>query len=131
MRVYISGSFAARDRLRKEKEKLISAGHEVVSSWLEEIPPPLSLTRNEFWRKLAVKDLGEVRAADLVIVDTLMKSTTGGTYCELGSALSAVIPKAVWLIGKIDCVFETLTDRQFQNWEDAHVALEMITEGIQ
>src|SRR5947209_3287299 len=117
MKIYVSGSFAARERLRPEAHKLWKAGHEITSSWLDEITQPPSLDEKSFWRKLAIKDLGEIRAADMVIVDTQTQSSTGGLYAELGMAASSVTPKAIWHIGPIKCVFETLADRHFENWD--------------
>lgn len=116
MRIYIAGSFQAQRRLRPIRDKLWQMGHEVISSWLDECAMPPSMTKDEFYKQLAVKDLTEVRAADCIILDTFDVSTTGGRMVEWGYALGH--PKLKYVIGSSDCLFLELADRRFASWED-------------
>ena len=116
MKIYIGASFSSRNRLRPIRDKLWSLGHEVVSSWLDEVAKPAPMTQKEFYKKLAIKDIAELKSADLVIVDVIDPSTTGGRDTELGLALGSFSQKQVYLVGTPKCVFHELVDAQFKDW---------------
>ena len=118
MKVYIAGSFLSRQRLRPIRDKLWEAGIEVVSSWLDEVAQPKNMTKPEFFKKLALKDIAELKSADLVVVDVIDKSSSGGRDTELGLALGAFASKQVYLVGPPVCVFHELVDAQYPTWED-------------
>lgn len=92
-------------------------GHEVVSSWLDEVAKPENLTQKEFYKKLAMKDVSELKSADLVIVDLSDKSTSGGRDTELGLALGDFAKRQVYTVGKVSSVFHELVDKQYDDWE--------------
>ena len=117
MKIYVAASFVSRERLRPIRDKLWNLGHEVVSSWLDEVAKPAPMTDKEFFKKLAIKDIAELKSADLVIVDLMDKSSTGGRDIETGLALGAFSAKQVYLVGKPVCVFHELADKQYQNWD--------------
>lgn len=117
MKVYIASFFDTRDRLRPYADKLWAMGHEVVSTWLNEVAKPAQMTREEFWRKLAVKDLAEVNAADLLVIDTFDVTPRGGREVEFGFALGCFQRKTIYLVGPVRNVFHTLADRQFDDWD--------------
>jgi len=116
MKVYCAGFFDSQKRIRAEADKLWAKGHEVVSSWLQEVARPEGMTREEFWKKLAIKDLAEINAADLLILDTFDITPRGGREVELGFALGRFQTKSIYLVGPVRNVFHTLVDRQFDNW---------------
>ena len=64
MRVYISGAFTARERLRPHAEALRAMGHEITGDWLYEPARPAHLNDAEWDRALAEKDIAQVYAAD-------------------------------------------------------------------
>ena len=114
----MAGSFVSRMRLRPIRDKLWSLGHEVVSSWLDEVAKPAPMTQKEFYKKLALKDIAELKSADLVIVDIIDPSSSGGRDVETGLALGAFSAKQVYLVGKPVCVFHELADKQYASWDD-------------
>ena len=73
---------------------------------------------HEFMRKLAIKDLTEIRSADLLVVDTFMPSETGGKEVELGFGLGLFQSKLVYIVGPLRNVFHYLADANFLSWED-------------
>lgn len=126
MKIYIAASFVSRNRLRPMRDKLWEMGHEVVSSWLDEVAQPANLSKSEFYKKLAMKDIAELKSSDLVIVDVGDPSSTGGRDTELGLALGAFQAKQVFLVGEPRSVFHELVDKQFKGWEEC---LEVIGKG--
>ena len=118
MKIYVAGSFNSRERLRPVRDKLWSMGHEVVSSWLDEVAKPAPMTHKEFYKKLALKDIAELKSADLVIVDLIDPSSSGGRDTELGLALGAFSAKQVYTVGPVTSVFHELVDYQASSWND-------------
>lgn len=117
MKIYIASFFDTRERLRPYRDQLWKLGNEVVSTWLDETAKPEGMTHDEFWRKLAMKDVAEVKSADLLIVDTIDQTPRGGREVELGVALGAFQQKLVYIVGPVRNVFHELADRRFENWE--------------
>lgn len=126
MKIYIASRFADRKRLRPIADRLWHMGHEVTSSWLNEVAKPASMDRDTFWRKLARKDEAEIASADLLIRDVHTISRTGGADVEFGMALGQYQRKQVWLVGPVRNVFHTLADRHFATWEEALRALKRL-----
>ena len=116
MKIYIAASFDSRLRLRPIRDELWHMGHEVVSTWLDEVAKPENLTQDEFYKKLAIKDISELKSANLVIIDLFDRSTSGGRDTELGLALGSFATKQIYLVGTPSSVFHQLVDRKFENW---------------
>jgi len=119
LKIYISGTFTAQDRLRTQAERLHAAGHEIISSWLYEGPRPAHLNIASWNRELAIKDLAEVFSGDCIILDRDGESTTGGRYVEWGMACSPRMLKVKYTVGggKLG-VFDHLADRHFKDWDE-------------
>ena len=118
MRIYISASFAARDRLRPMRDRLLALNYDVTSSWLNEVSRPPNMSEEIFHKKLALQDLVEATSADLMIQDTLTDSTTGGLHVEWGLGLGRFQRQLLWLVGPYKNLFHRLADEQFDSWED-------------
>lgn len=123
MRIYIAGYFDTRERIRPYADKLWKLGHEVVSTWLQEVARPEGMSKEEFWKKLAIKDLAEINAADLLILDTIDVTPRGGREVELGFALGRFQTKSIYMVGPIRNVFHTLVDKQYPDWDSLIFAL--------
>jgi len=118
MRIYLASFFETRERLQEPKNALWKMGHEITSSWLDEAPMAEFLpTKEIFWKKLAMKDLAELNAADSIILDTLDINPRGGREVEFGFALACWQTKLVSIVGPYRNVFHTLADKQFDNWD--------------
>lgn len=117
MKVYIASFFDTRLRIRPYADVLWHKGYEVVSTWLNEVAKPEAMTTEEFWRKLAIKDLAEIKSADILILDTLDVTPRGGREVEYGFALAAFQGKLVYIVGPVRNVFHTLADRRFASWD--------------
>lgn len=118
MKIYIAGCFEERLRLRDVADQVWQEGHGITSTWLDEVTKPAAMTQDEFFKKLAIKDLCEISAADLLILDTIVMSTRGGASNEFGFALGAHQSKLVWVVGPKRSVFHELADRHFETWDD-------------
>ena len=123
MKIYLAGQFESQKRIRKEAHKVWALGHDVVSSWLNEVIKPANMPHREFMKKLAMKDIAEVNAADLLIQDTIKMSIRGGAATEFGLALHSFQNKQVWVVGPLRSVFHYLCDRHFNNWKECLAAL--------
>jgi len=123
MKIYIASFFDDRIRLHEPAAKLWALGHEVVSSWLYEVHKPDGMTQVEFEMKLAIKDLTEIEAADLVIIDTMSITPRGGREVEYGYALRSHQRTLEFIVGPVRNIFHRLADRQFDDWEQciAHI----------
>lgn len=118
MKVYISGSYSSKARLRAEGLRLHDLGHDVTSSWLYETVKPDALTDGQWRRRLAEKDIAEVYASDCIILDLCEPSTTGGRYCEWGVALAPGSMMLRYTVGNTDRRFFTqLADEQYDSWD--------------
>ena len=117
MKVYCASYFDTRDRIRPYADIIWRKGHEVVSSWLQEVAKPEGMTQNEFWKKLAIKDLAEINACDLLILDTIDLTPRGGREVEFGFTLGRFQTKSIYLVGPVRNVFHTLVDRTYDNWD--------------
>jgi hypothetical protein len=124
MKIYIASRFADRERLRKHAHKIWDLGHEVTSSWLDEVKKASGMSHDEFWTKLGRKDLQEICASDLLIRDVHDISSTGGADTEYGFALARHQHCLIWLIGPKRNVFHMLADKHFKNWNEALKELE-------
>jgi len=125
LKIYIAGSFNSRPRLRLMRDKLWDMGHEVVSTWLDEVAQPDNLSKKEFYKKLAIKDIAELKSANLVIVDILDPSSSGGRDTELGLALGSFQSKQVYLVGNPVGVFHELVDLQCKAWDELLLKMEL------
>lgn len=118
MNIYIASRFADRVRLRKIADKIWSLGHAITSTWLNETTKMPGMTREEFWTRLARKDLQEIAASDILIRDVHTISSTGGADTEFGFALARHQHCLVWTVGHAPRnVFHTLADRHFNTWD--------------
>ena len=119
MKVYISAGFTSQKRLRQHRDELWKMGHQVISSWLDETAMPEGMDAAAFGKKLAVKDIAEIVAADVLISDTFEPSTTGGLFVELGVALGRFQHMQVWVVGPNGrSPFHQLADRHFADWPE-------------
>ena len=128
MKIYIASFFDDRHRLRPHADVLWAKGHEVVSTWLNEVARAENMTTEEFWRKLAIKDLAEINACDALILDTFSVTPRGGREVELGFALGRFQSKLVYLVGPVRNVFHTLVDRKFDTWDALLATIPDITK---
>ncbi len=121
MKIYISASFKSQKAMRPWRDKLWELGHQVVGTWLDEIAKPDSMSLDVWFKKLAIKDITEVKEADCLILDLSETSTTCGRAVELGYALAT--HKLVYLVGKPNGVFHSLADGVFNTWPELLAAL--------
>lgn len=121
MKIYIAASFVDQRELRAVADKLWSLGQEVTASWLQEVTKPDSMSTEEFNRKLAIKDVAEVYAADVVILDN--RRSSGGKNTEWGIGIGQHQKKQLWLVGQPSTVFHYLADRMFNSWEEVYQVL--------
>lgn len=124
MKVYVSGTWTERARLRAMAERLRLLGHEVVSTWLDEQDRPEWMPERKWQERLGAKDVAEVCQADAIVMDADGASTTGGRYVEWGVAChprSLILRVVVGTLPPTD-IFGKLADHQFATWDDLFAA---------
>lgn len=117
MKIYVSGTYSAQARLREQATRLFHLGHNITSTWLNEVMQPKHVTLEQWFAKLAIKDLAEVAAADCIILDKDGQSTTGGRFVEWGFATGRFNMLKVIVGGSTLGVFDTLADEKFTTWD--------------
>jgi len=126
MKVYVGGKLSDRPRLHEIRKRIWEAGHEVVSTWIDEAGDYSTGYGGEKAGKIALRDLCQISSADLFIVDTLSPLSHGGgggREFELGFAAGQFQHKLLWRVGPINSSFHALVDRAFDNWADALLCL--------
>ncbi len=124
MKIYIAARFETRGTLRPFRDQLWEMGHEVVSTWLDEAKQPPTMSQAIFWKKLALKDLAEIKSADLLVLSTSIPSERGGKEVEFGFALGQFQSMMVYVVGPLRNVFHYLCDRQFDTWPEFIAAMQ-------
>jgi nucleoside 2-deoxyribosyltransferase len=112
-RVYLAGKFESLPRLRVKRDLLRRAGFTVVSTWLDEEKAAAFCGEQEL-TNYAKRDLAEVYLADVLILDTLDDSQTGGRDVEFGLALARGIPTVV--VGPCRNIFHRLATHHYADW---------------
>lgn len=116
-RIYIASFFDTRTRLRPVRDELWKMGYEVTSTWLDETAKPAGMSTQEFFKKLAVKDIAEIQKADILAIDTFDITPRGGREVEYGIALGQFQSKLLYVIGPKRNIFHELADQWFDSWE--------------
>lgn len=123
MKCYIAGSYSGRKRIVEEALRLSARGVIILSRWLDD---------NDFieqaWdanfsgrvaETMAMSDTFAIFNVDLVIIDTIDKSSSGGSDTELGIALARELDRKVHVvhIGPYRNIFQTLVKEHYDTWE--------------
>lgn len=122
MTIYLAGVFETRARLRPIRDKLRARGYVVTSSWLDEPDGSTSAPPPEQASSFALRDLQEIEAADLLIVDTFDVAPRGGREFEAGYAWA--LDREVWRVGPARSVFHHLLSA-YATWGEALDELEV------
>ena len=112
--IYLAGSMNSAERLRKEVSRLEWLGYNVVSQWYE------SDHSNQNREFQAMGDVYNLFESDIIIIDTIDPSTSGGRCVELGLALArelAGLDIHIIRIGPSDNIFFDLVRETYPTWE--------------
>jgi hypothetical protein len=144
--IYIAGKYSSQERLRAVRTQLQEMGYTVLSSWLDETAtesfggssmPAQSDATDAKMLENAKRDLEEVRQCNVICLDTLDISDTGGREVELGFSLYPLLdypvvgpdgreayPSATTfnLIGPKRNIFHHLVHFHYANWDEALAA---------
>ena len=127
MKVYLAAKFERRHEIRPIRDALWKMGHEVVSTWFDEVARMEDMPIDTFYKKLALKDIAQIESADLFILDTEVPSERGGKEVEYGYAIGQFQRIMVWIVGPARNVFHQLADRRFNTWTECLVILGEMT----
>ena len=105
------------------RDHVQALGHTVIGTWLDEEGSETPTPQDAL--SYAVRDLGEVRTADLLILDTLDVNERGGREVEYGAAFAWGIPTV--RVGPARNVFHQL-QKEYPDW-DTLLAAEWLREG--
>jgi len=120
MKIYIAGRLSQRPELHVIRSKLWEAGHEVVSTWIDEGGDYSTGFGGNKASKIAIRDISQISSADLLIIDTtspLSQDGGGGREFEFGFAVGQFQHKLVWRVGQVKNSFHALVDESFPTWE--------------
>lgn len=124
-KIYIGGSFASRKRMADEAKYLIDLGHVVLSRWFNEDDAIERIWDHHFGGRvaeaMAMGDAYDIMEADIVIIDSIEKSSTGGSDTELGLALMRSLvgrPLRVIHVGPYINIFQNLVREHYQTWNE-------------
>lgn len=125
LNIYIGGSFSARARIRVEGD-LLGKFQNVLSHWYKDEYFVEKAWDNDFSglvaENMASLDAYQILTADLLVIDTLDKSSTGGSDSELGIGLGLRLggrPIQIAHIGPYRNVFQALVkDEHYTCWEE-------------
>ena len=127
MKIYIASKYSRQAELHVIKKQIWEAGHEVVSSWIDEC---FGFDHDQIdeiiGRKFAMRDLCQISMADVVILETLIPLSHdggGGREFEAGFAFSGYQHKRFWRVGPAKNPFHYLADLTFENWADCLIHL--------
>jgi len=125
MKVYVAGSFCGRHRIQKEAARLTEVGFTVLSRWFDDTYFVEKAWDDNFNGKVAQTmaevDMYAIINADVLVLDTIDKSSTGGSDVELGAALMrSLLDKNIRVIhiGPSRNVFHTLAREHYATWDD-------------
>jgi nucleoside 2-deoxyribosyltransferase len=120
MKIYVAASFNSRDRIRDEIEELEEIGHVITGVWFQEEDPIEKLWDGNFGGRvaevMALRDFNAIERAEVMIIDTLDPSTSGGRNVELGWALAK--GKRIILVGPPTTIFFALIRETYDTWEE-------------
>ena len=112
MKIYLATKYLAKERLLAPRDQITKLGHNVVSRWLDEAAD--ADTHHEMYQA-AIRDLEDIRKADLLILDTFDEDYRAGREVEFGMALG--LNREVWLVGPRRNIFHHLVPH-FDSWPD-------------
>ena len=113
---YLASNWDSKSRLQPIARDLRRLGHTVTSTWLDEDEAQnfdaLTLDQQLAY---AHRDFDEIDAAQVLILDTLEQSLTGGREVEVGYALRCFLP--IWLVGPRRNIFHSVAIKRYPDWE--------------
>lgn len=92
MRLFLAGSWNAKEHLRAARTMCEEAGHEVTSTWLDE--PPIDTSNPFLMKVMGLNDWHDVKRAGMLVMFREWESTSGGMFVEMGIALERGMPIA-------------------------------------
>ena len=128
MNIYVAGSFAGRERIRTEAKALLEYNHNVLSNWYN---PEYFVEKawdkdmgGEVGAAMTMIDTMQIQQSDIVILDTIDPSSTGGSDTETGIVLGLQLSGRhidLYHIGPVRNIFQTLIrTKRCETWKEFH-----------
>lgn len=92
MKIYLADKYAHKMKMRSVRERLLAAGHEVTSHWIDESD---HVDHEDNFPAFARRDIDDLLRADVLVAFAYPRgaqSTGGGRHVEFGVALQAGKP---------------------------------------
>lgn len=126
MKIYIASTFESRKDLLWVRSAMQRAGHEVISSWLDEGDAPEGIPLDAWYADLAIKDLEEVQQCEIFALYTVFTNDRAGKEVEFGYALAHPTIQT-YVVGPVRNIFHRLANRQFFGWAECLEHLRSVT----
>jgi len=121
-KIYLAGSFHGAERIYEMAEDLEALGHTITGIWFQPHDPIEKMWDGNFGGRIAevmaLRDLSGIDRCDILIIDTLEPSSSGGRNVELGYALAK--NKRIILVGEPTTIFFSLIRESYENWDQFH-----------
>ncbi len=123
--IYIAGSMSGQERITKEAQILAQAGYIILSRCHNKYDKLELAWDNNFNGRvaeaMAMGDAYNIVESDITIIDSIDKSSTGGSDAEMGLAIMSHLlrgkPRVIH-IGPHRNVFHTLAREHYDSWPD-------------
>lgn len=117
IRFYIAGKYTSKERLKLERAELQRRGVHCECNWMDETYTDYNAPRDVIIGN-ATRDLDELQDCNMLLLDTLDESNTGGREVELGFILRDRWESFIVVIGPERNIFHSLAHFRFDSWED-------------
>lgn len=125
--VYLSASYPRADEMNGCKSVLQEVGYTIVSTWHDSARSEVGVTDvtigelqsiPEHCKQFAIRDLDDLRRADVFFMFTGDEKSSGGRHTELGLAMGLDNIKGIVIIGPRENVFHCLDGFMvFPDWK--------------
>jgi nucleoside 2-deoxyribosyltransferase len=117
MRIYLASNWGSKKRISALRDQIQLLGHTICSNWLDEDSDQnFEGIDNAQRQEYACRALGEILTSDLLILDTVDASPSGGREIEMGFAVGQGVP--VWVVGPERNIFHSIAARRYTTWTD-------------
>jgi nucleoside 2-deoxyribosyltransferase len=131
MKLYLAAKWELHEKIQALVPRLEQMGHVVVSTWHDmtkhrqegvDLPYDEQMKNHAWMLVEALKDVHEIKRADMIVCDETIPSQTGGREFEIGFVYG--LDKPFVIVGPRRNPFHFLAVQHYDDWGDALASLE-------
>lgn len=104
MKIYLASRYANKPVMCEARDRLVDAGHTVVSSWIDEPFESINDIDDQQRMEFALRDISDLRESDAVVLYT----TGGGSGCHHEFGFAMALKKILLIVGRRENIFHYL-----------------------